>query len=104
MNKDLQTKLDEFIKAFLDQDIVKQYFALEKKISNDESLLKLQEDLKIAQKNLALSINDNLKHKENLKIYLSLKNELENNPMVVNYNLLKEEIYNRLKNLQEKLN
>lgn len=102
MDKELKDLLDDYIKSFLNQETVKRYFILEEKINNDENIISLQNKLRAAQKDLALSLN-NESYPQKKEYYLSLKNEFDNNPLVCNYNILKEEIYNQLMSLKEKL-
>lgn len=104
MNKDLQDVLDKYIDTFLNQEEVKQYFILEKEIENSQEINNLRENLKNCQKALALSINDNVKHEECLIKYNLAKDDFDNNPIVNNYNIIKEDIYNKLKDLQDKIN
>ena len=58
MNKEIKELIDAYIDEFLKQDIVKNYFALEKTIIESEYLSNLQNEMKKAQKDLALSLND----------------------------------------------
>ena len=104
MNKDLQDVLDKYIDTFLNQEEVKQYFILEKEIENSQEINNLRENLKNCQKALALSINDNVKHEECLIKYNLAKDDFDNNPIVNNYNIIKEDIYNKVKDLQDKIN
>lgn len=104
MNKDLQDVLDKYIDTFLNQEEVKQYFILEKEIENSQEINNLRENLKNCQKTLALSINDKVKHEEYLIKYNLAKDAFDNNPIVNNYNIIKEDIYNKLKDLQDKIN
>lgn len=104
MNDDLKDALDKYIDAFLNQEEVKQYFALEKEIENSQEINILKENLKNSQKALALSINDKVKHEECLIKYNIAKDAFYNNPIVNNYNIIKEDIYNKLMDLQDKIN
>ena len=104
MNKDLQDVLDKYIDTFLSQEEVKQYFILEKEIENSQEINNLRENLKNCQKALALSINDKVKNEECLIKYNLAKDDFDNNPIVNNYNIIKEDIYNKLKDLQDKIN
>ena len=104
MNDDLKDALDKYIDTFLNQEEVKQYFALEKEIENSQEINILRENLKNSQKALALSINDKVKHEESLIKYNIAKDAFDNNPIVNNYNVIKEDIYNKLMDLQDKIN
>ena len=102
MDNNLKKLIDEYIDEFLNQDIVKQYFALEESINNSLYLQTLQDKMKKAQKDLALSINDDT-YSEKKRLFLSLQDEFYNNPMVVNYRLLQEEIYSQISLFKSKL-
>lgn len=43
-------------------------------------------------------------HEEYLIKYNLAKDAFDNNPIVNNYNIIKEDIYNKLKDLQDKIN
>ena len=102
MTNELKTLLDEYIEAFLEQDIVKKYFILEEKINNSCRLNELQQEMKKAQKDLALSLNDGT-YSEKKEVLIKLQDEFYNDPLVVNYHLLQEEIINKLNELKEKI-
>ena len=103
MNKEIKELIDAYIDEFLKQDIVKKYFALEKTINESEYLSNLQNEMKKAQKDLALSLNDGsyLSKKEKL---IKLQDEFYNDPHVVNYHLLQDEIYKMLIEFKSKIN
>lgn len=103
MDSDLKKALDLYIEKFLSQEEVKKYFILEKEINNSKEIASLRENLKTTQKNLAFSINDKDKYQENLKLYQEAKEAFDNNPLVNNYNLIKEDIYFELKSLEKKI-
>lgn len=103
MDKEINLLIDQYIDKFLSQEIVKQYFLLEKQINESQEIKKLQDDLRQSQKSLALSINDNELHKQKLIEYQECKRKFEENPIICNYNILKEEIYLKLKELENKI-
>lgn len=103
MDNDLKKSIDSYVEAFLEQKIVQQYFLLEKEINNSQEIANLRENLKQVQKNLALSISDEEEHQKCLTIYNNALEEFNNNPLIANYNLLKEEIYLKLKQLEERI-
>ena len=77
--------------------------SLEKRINEDQNIISLQDKIRKAQKALALSINNQEEHQKKLIEYQNLKKEFDENPLVCNYNILKENIYLQLKNLQERI-
>ena len=102
MNSEIKSLLDEYIKAFLNQEVVKKYFSLEKAINESDKLNNLQEEMKKAQKDLALSLNDGT-YSEKKEHLLKLQDEFYNDPMIINYHLLQDEIMHMLKNLKDKI-
>ena len=89
MNKEIQDKLDEFITSFLEVKEVKQF-------------LILKDEVKRSQKDMALSLGTSL-YKEKKAYYLSKKREYESHPLIVNYEMLKEEVDYLLNELVNKL-
>lgn len=104
MNSKIEELIDQYIKEFNNQEIVKKFFVLQNFIENSDEIKLIRENLKKSQKDLALSINNKKLHEIKLQEYLEAKNRFENSPYVVNYNLLQEEIYQQILILQEKLN
>ena len=102
MTKEIKALLDEYIEVFLNQDIVKKYFVLEEKINNSPRLNSLQSEMKKAQKDLALSLNDGT-YSEKKAFLLKLQDEFYNDPLVVNYHLLQEEIINMINELKSEI-
>ena len=103
MNSELQNLIDQYIDKFLSQEKVKQYFLLENMINNSEEIKLLRENLKNSQKALALSINDETLHQQRLIEYNNAKKAFDEHPVICNYNLLKEEIYLKLKDLEKEI-
>ena len=103
MNDNLKSIIDTYCEAFLNQDMVKKYFALEKCINDSKEIASKQNRLKNSQKRLALSIGDDALHKEALEEYNLAKKDFDEDPLIVNYLLLKEEILNDIKELKTKL-
>lgn len=92
--------LDELISSITDElkeeECVKQYFSLKNKIENDETLKQIDSDMRFHQKEMC-------KNKKNPEVfakekaqYEELKNKLENNPILINYQIAKDEVYSLL--------
>lgn len=103
MDSEIKVLLDLYIDKFLNKDIVKKYFALEKAINNSSELNSLQNEMKEYQKKVALSLNNKEEYIKNKQHLINIQKEFYENPLVVNYHLLQEEIYEKLKTLQEEL-
>ena len=102
MNKTIKEKLDDFIEEFLEVKEVKQYLLLKEEIVNSQELKDLQISLKNAQKEMALSLGTS-SYEGNKKKYLMLKDNYENHPLVVNFNVMQEEVSYLLNYLKDKL-
>lgn len=102
MNKELQDKLDEFINDFLNVPSVKQYLLLKEEIASSKEIELLKENLKNSQKNMALSLGKP-EYNTNKELYLKAKEEYENHPLIINYNVLIEEVRYLLDELKDKL-
>lgn len=94
------TNLDEVLNQFKDelfnQPCVKEYFYYKNLVENDETIKKLDEDVRFHQKEMCKNKNDNEKYFEEKAIYEKLKNELDSNPILVNYQIAKEEVFSLL--------
>ena len=102
MNKELKERLDKFIEEFLEVKEVKQYLLLKDELINSLEIKTLQEELKVSQKNMALSLGTS-SYEENKKKYLMIKDKYENHPLIVNFNVMQEEVSYLLKTLESKL-
>ena len=91
MNNSLQEYLDQFIQKILSQKEVKQYLLLKEEIANSEELTLLSEEIKSAKKALALSFGSSL-HQQRKEEYLDLVNKYDTHPLIVNFNIVKEEV------------
>ena len=94
------TNLDEVLNQFKDelfnQPWVKEYFYYKNLVENDETIKKLDEDVRFHQKEMCKNKDDNEKYFEEKAIYEKLKNELDSNPILVNYQIAKEEVFSLL--------
>jgi cell fate (sporulation/competence/biofilm development) regulator YmcA (YheA/YmcA/DUF963 family) len=102
VNKELQDKVDAFIDDFLSVPEVKQYLLLKKQIEESDEIKILEENLRNAQKKMALSLGTKF-YEENKAHYYKCKEEYDSNPLVVNYNVLKDEVEFLVDELQRKL-
>lgn len=102
MESSLQEYLDQFIKKVLDQEEVKQYLLLKEEINSSSEINSLQDKIKVAKKELALSFGTKEQQvkKEN---FLALQNEYDNHPLIVNFNVVKEEVSYLLSKIEDSL-
>lgn len=102
MNKELQDYLDKFILNFLNEPSIKQYLSLKEKINQSKELKELNEKIIKAKKTLALSFNSN-NYEQAKKDYESLNNLMINHPLIVNFEVVKEEVAFLIDNLVDQL-
>lgn len=87
----------------LNEPSVKEYFRLLSLIENDKDLMELNERMRKHQKLMSENMdNDEVYFKEK-DLYESLNKEYESNPLIVNFNLVKEEVTNLLHEIEEAL-
>ena len=92
--------IDELISSFKEElyseDCVKEYFYYKNLVDNDLSIKELDEQVRFHQKEMCRNKdNDELYFKEKV-IYEELKNKLEKNPIFVNYQIAKHEVFSLL--------
>lgn len=103
MKPETKEYLDKFIEKFLSAPVVKEYCELKQAIADSPYLSKLQTELKEAQKELALSIDDQEEHAKKLEKYQSLSEKFESDPLVNNYKVLEVEVQQLLKEIEKTL-
>jgi cell fate (sporulation/competence/biofilm development) regulator YmcA (YheA/YmcA/DUF963 family) len=102
MDKELQNYLDQFIENFLNVKEVKQYLFLKEEITHSEELITLENEVKKAQKEMALSINKP-EYQEKKNQYFALKEKYDQHPLIVNYYVEQKEVMYLLDELQASL-
>ena len=102
MDNELKDKLDAFIKDFLSVKEVRQYLLLKKQIEESNEIKELENSLRKAQKDMALSFGKT-DYEEKKNNYLKIKNDYDTNPLVVNYNVMIEEVKILISELENKI-
>ena len=103
MNKNVEEALKTLSNSLFEMDEVKHYFALKQAILDDKELLEINEKMRKHQKLMVESINDPESHKKEKELYFEYKNQYENHPLVINFNVMQEEVSYLLKTLENKL-
>jgi len=92
--------IDELLSSFkqelLNEDCVKEYFYYKNLVENDPSIKALDEQVRFHQKEMCKNKNDNEAYFKEKEIYESLKKDLDNNPILINYQIAKEEVFSLL--------
>lgn len=92
----LDTVLSEFKKELFDEPCVKEYFYYKNLVENDESIKKLDEEVRFHQKEMCKNKDNNEVYFKEKALYEELKNKLDSNPILVNYQIAKEEVFSLL--------
>ena len=91
------TNLDKLLEQFklelFNEPCVKEYFYYKNLVENNESIKLLDEQVRFHQKEMCKNKDNNDKYFEEKAIYEKLKNELDSNPILVNYQIAKEEVF-----------
>ena len=93
-------KLDELLsslkKELYNEECVKEYFYYKNLVEKDESIKELDEQVRFHQKEMCKNKdNDEVYFKEKA-IYEELKNKLDQNPILVNYQIANDEVFSLL--------
>ena len=93
-------KLDELLSSFKEElykeECVKEYFHYKNLVESDTSIKELDEQVRFHQKEMCRNKdNDEIYFKEKV-LYEELKSKLEQNPILVNYQIVKEEVFSLL--------
>ena len=92
--------LDELLsslkKELYNEECVKEYFYYKNLVEKDDSIKEIDEQVRFHQKEMCKNKdNDEVYFKEN-DIYEELKNKLDQNPILVNYQIAKDEVFSLL--------
>ena len=92
--------LDELLsslkKELYNEECVKEYFYYKNLVEKDDSIKEIDEQVRFHQKEMCKNKdNDEVYFKEK-DIYEELKNKLDQNPILVNYQIAKDEVFSLL--------
>ncbi len=97
--EEILTEIDSFVFDFKNLDIVKRYQVVKEAVKNDAHLNSIEEQRKILQK--GIKYMKDAKKDECIKACKELQIEYDNDPLVINYKALKDEIYQLLSYLND---
>ena len=83
------------------EECVKEYFRLKSIIENDEEINKLQEEVRVHQKAMCENMNNDEIYFKEKALYEEAHSKLDSNPIVINFNNVKEEVTNLLRMIKE---
>ena len=78
------------------EQCVKDFLYFKNLVEKDDSLKQLDEQVRFHQKEMCRHKDDNKKYFEEKAIYEDLKSKLDNNPILINYQIAKEEVFSLL--------
>lgn len=104
MNKDIEEKAKSLNKWILDQDIVKEYKHYEKLIKSNTFLTELETELKEMQKKIVVSKHHGRDCQQLIEKYHKKKKIFDENPLVCNYLVYKQEVNALLLKIQDDIN
>ena len=99
--------LDELISSINDElkqeECVKQYFYYKNIVENNELLKQLDSEVRFHQKEMCKNKNNPEVYAKEKALYEELKNKFDNNPILINYQIAKEEVYSILVDIKNVL-
>ena len=88
--------LSELKEELFNQPSVKEYIYYKSLVESDDTIKKLDEEVRFHQKEMCRNKDDNEKYFKEKALYEKLKNDLDTNPILVNYQIAKEEVFSLL--------
>lgn len=103
VDKEVKKAVDELKKAFDRDELIQEYRLLANKIAESSEIQTLEKELKDLQQKLCNYLDQNLKelYEETKEKYQELKKVYLENPLVNNYQVLKEQVDELLKEVSE---
>ena len=100
-------KIDELLsslkKELYNEECVKEYFYYKKLVENDPGIKVLDEQVRFHQKEMCKNKdNDEIYFKEK-EIYEELKKQFDSNPVLINYQIVKDEVFSLLVDIKKLL-
>ena len=100
-------KIDELISSLKEElyneECVKEYFYYKKLVENDPGIKVLDEKVRFHQKEMCKNKdNDEIYFKEK-EIYDELKKQFDSNPVLINYQIAKDEVFSLLVDIKKLL-
>jgi len=92
--------IDELLSSLkeelFNEDCVKEYFYYKNLVEKDASLKELDEQVRFHQKEMCKNKDNNEIYFKEKAIYEDLKSQLDNNPILINYQIAKDEVFSLL--------
>lgn len=98
---DLNRSLDLVVKELYQNPLIVEYFRLKKAISDDEKLTKLDENIRIYQRKMCEKEKSHLDLSTEKELYEQAIKEFDSNPLINNFNKIKDEVNELLLEIKE---
>jgi len=100
-------KLDELLLSLKDElnneHCVKEYFYYKNIVDNDSSFKRLDSEMRFHQKEMCKNKDNNEIYLREKAIYEELKKQFDSNPILINYQIAKEEVISLLVDIKQLL-
>ena len=99
---DLEKNLQEVSQILSNEPLVKEYLSLKNQIENSKELSSLKVEIVTHEKAMTLNMNNDEIYFKEKAIYEELKAKFDNNPLVINFSNVSEELsslLNEVKNV-----
>ena len=104
MNKEIEEKAKALNQWILDQEVVKEFQKYETLIHNNPDLLNTEEELKDIQKQIVNAKHQGIDCQKLIVSYENKRKLFDENPIVYNYLLLKQEVNDLVTQIQDDIN
>ena len=100
---DIDVKLAEVKDELYSDPVLVEYFRLKDMIEHDEELMNLEKEVRLHQKKMCENIDNDEIYLLEKELYETYSSQLRNNPLVINFNLVKDDAVKLLKEVKEYL-
>ena len=99
--------IDELISSLKEElyneECVKEYFYYKKIVDNDPSIKELDEQVRFHQKEMCRNKDNDEAYFKEKAIYEDLKSKFDNNPILINYQIARDEVFSLLVDIKRLL-
>lgn len=101
MNNEIEHKLQLLKDEFYELDEIKEFLHLKNQIENNKYLNELKKELFNLQKDISLSMDDEIKHSNLVKTYSLKLEEYNSHPLIKMYNNLYKNVESLILNIKD---
>lgn len=99
----LETCINDLKEELFNEECVKEYFSYKNIVDSNRELKELDEKMRFHQKEMCKNKDNEEIYYREKALYDELKNEFENNPILINYQIAKEEVFSLLVDIKQVL-